>query len=232
MFLGLFFLFCSGMTLLAQEPGHIGRRVWTSYEFSSSLGLFGSSWNRLNTEESTGFFLNTRHSWNAEYALSHRFSVGAGFQHFRTGKEIYSPYTGVEHLHAKMNLKGVGLSFRWFPTRRRGSVAPHGPYTQLQIFRYFCRVTEPSGQFYRNQNTNLGLVPTTGVFFTFGETFVVKKRLLFDFGFQTGFSPGWWSVLTTSPGAHPFAKLRNSVHYRITGHFLLNFKAGMGFLLF
>lgn len=225
-------LFCSIQFLQAQEPGYLGRRFWAGYDNYSNLGLFGQPYGKVNSPEEPSFFLNLRHSFHAEYALAPRWSVGVNFQTFRTGKLIKSPFTYRENIHAQMRLKGLGLSLRWYALRNRGSVAPLGSYGQLDVVRYLCEFTDPNGLFFTNGETELGTYPTTGVFFTFGRTFLFGDRLIWDFGFQSGFSPGWFSVITTGAGANYRAKLRNSVHYRTTGHYLMNFRAGLSFILF
>lgn len=218
--------------LKAQEPGYLGRRVWVGYDNLSNLGLFGEPYGRHNPPDSLRFFLNMRHVVRAEYAIAPRWSAGLSFQGFRTGKRIKSPFTYQEDLHVQMQLKGIGASVRWYALHNRGSVAPLGVYGQLDVVRFFCKITEPSGRFFNDGRTHLGTFPSTGVMVTFGKSLLMGDRFLWDFGFQTGFSPGWISVITTGAGAHYRAKLRNSIHYRTTGHYLMNFRAGLSIILF
>lgn len=228
----LILMFFSSTTAWGQEAGYLGRRFWAGYDNYSNMGLFGQPYGYVNSPETPSFFLNLRHSFHAEYVLSPRWSAGINFQTYRTGKLIKSPFTYQENIHAQFRLKGLGFTLRWYALRNRGSVAPLGTYGQVDVVRYLCEVTEPNGRFFLDGQTELGTFPTTGVFFTFGRTFLLGDRLIWDFGFQSGFSPGWFSVITTGAGANYRAKLRNSIHYRTTGHYLMNFRAGLSIILF
>ena len=122
------------------NPGYLGKRNSISYHAMvfPALGLINAYESRRGMkpglfQRGGSLFLNASHQITLDRTLSKRASFGLACEYAPLGdsKELLDSVQ-----HYLINATGGGFQVKFFPFRRKGAMAPIGPYTRLDAKLY------------------------------------------------------------------------------------------------
>ncbi len=217
--LGIWIGTCSGGW--AQVPGYEGKRAILDLSLDVSPAIRIASRRDLPP-----YLFNVQPLIDVEYVMSRRLSFGAHIQPLLAGV-MYDREGGV---HGKALIRGLGLSFstRLYSFKRKGNIAPLGPYREVEVFYVNYWLNDKDKRFYDDGRTWLGRYDDLGVGITLGERRMVGDGLSLQYGVRFA------TILGTLGGGNNEDRiyLKEIATDRLQGYFFVNFHVGLGILLF
>lgn len=163
-----------------KAPGFLGKRTSVSYNIFAfpGVGMIPSSTTygnaRSDWDGKGDLFLSISHGLNISHVIGKRLSIGVATEGIRTGINGDHPI--------KIKAIGMGLQLTFFPFRKKGIIAPLGPYTRIVFPQvYFVRVEggDPQEDDYDPEGINI-LKPTFAL--ELGQNFIVNDRWMPSIG--------------------------------------------------
>ena len=228
----LFLMSCLMVNGQSNTPGYLGKRTFITIQYLPSFGLSGSGHNRSYRKGldgagggNGGFYVAHSVSGAFNYIISKRFSMGLGVRQGWFGMETNHPFAPFERVKAFSG----GLHFDLYPFRKRGTIAPLGPYTRFKALWAY-------GRSFITQRVVDSDIPETGPldskvmmpFFVleFGNNLVIGDFMTLSPGFS--FSVGYPTFVLT--GA-PSTAEQEDIWIRMQNGWGINLFLEMGFML-
>lgn len=231
----------------AQNPGYQGNRFSLFYDFYTMNAL------RFPNESGYNGFssFNTKHAVNLDIATGRHICLGVALEYLRTSFPYndglrytrpaytgdYTNYTFISHDCGKIETYITGIYLKRFFT---GNLAPLGTYIKPQISLMTYKVY-PGNPLDRNGNSlsDLGIKLTNNspyyslaISLEIGQTRIFFNRMFIDYGVRVGIMPGAREFLSGLPDLMAYNYLDEIPKMRLSTHYLLDVKAGVGVLLF
>lgn len=204
--------------LAAQTPGYLGKKTLLSTDINLFPGLF------FPPDKSVPIPLNTRITLMLDQTVSRSSSigVGAGYYHAQMAYET-------DNGEGLANIDGYlsSLNVKFYSFRRKGNIAPLGPYQQVELMYLRYQITDIDKNFYADRRSDLGTYSDFAAGLTFGLRHIVLNRFTVHVGMQYAFVFG-----AIQNGNQAERQARRLAIERLRGHFAINYNAGIGFLLF
>ena len=207
--------------LWAQVPGYEGKRALIDISLDISPAIRIASRRDLPP-----YLFNVQPLVEAEYTLSRKLSVGAHLRPLLAGV-IYQRDNNIEG-KALIRGMGMGVSARLYSFKRKGNIAPLGPYKELELFYVNYWMSDDDGLFYDDGRRWLGRYDDIGIGITLGE-----RRMIGD-GFSFHYGVRFATILGALDGGRSPDRtyLKDIATDRLQGFFFVNFHIGFGILLF
>ena len=204
--------------LHAQAPGYLGKKTMLTADLNFFPGL------SFAQAEDMPVPINTRTSIMLDQVVSRSSSIGLGAGYYHAQMRYTS--TNGEGL-ARIDGYQAGLNTKFYTFRRKGNIAPLGPYQQLELMYLRYRITDIDRNFYPDQRSDLGAYGDFAAGLTFGLRHIFLNRLTLHVGMQYAFVFGAFQR-----GTQPERLAQRYAIDRLRGHFGVNYNAGLGILLF
>ncbi|GAB4422472.1 MAG: hypothetical protein OHK0039_38550 [Bacteroidia bacterium] len=204
--------------LPAQGPGYLGRHTL----LGGDVHFFPSLSNLLDPEGASG--LNGHAGLVLEQVIGRRLSLGASL-HYAPTRMTYS-YDSVAGV-ALMRGWTAGLRLRSYTFRRRGNIAPMGPYQQIELRYLGYRITDYDRRFYADGRSDLGFHSDWVLLAGLGTQRMAGERLCWRAGLQAG-----WVMNPRPNRSDPQEQyLRDRATDRWRGFWIINPEFGVSVLL-
>ncbi len=213
-----FFVLFVPFLLHAQAPGYLGKKTLLTADFNLFPGFSFAQTENLQIP------INTRSSVMLDQVVSRSSSIGLGAGYYHA-QMVYT--TANSKGLAQIDGYQTGLNAKFYAFRRRGNIAPLGPYQQVELMYLRYRITDIDRNFYPDQRSNLGTYGDFAAGLTFGLRHIFLNRLTLHVGMQYAFVFGAFQR-----GNAQERLARGYAIDRLRGHFSLNYNAGVGILLF
>ncbi len=181
-----------GSVVQAQSnvPGYLGKRHSISVQYHSGMGLFGGEESLSYRKGLQGWGAGEiyfTHSVGGAFnrVLTKRFSIGLGVRKGWLGMRSTSIFSPFERL--KTTAAGVHLDI--FPFRRKGTIAPIGPFTKFKFYWAYNQsfaVDRVSGTEVPPTGEVNGRMMMPFIFMEFGNNFVISDLLTLSPGLSFG----------------------------------------------
>lgn len=211
-------------SLYAQPPGYIGKRTPISLQINSFPAI------RFSKLEEGKLPFNIHWGLKMEHVLSRRFSIGGSVSHIRV-KTNYEFEDGLRLVTGDARINGIalGLNTRMYNFKRIGTIAPIGPYQQIEVMYLHYRMNDIDQQFYKDARTDLGSYRDLGISFGMGNQRIFNEHFTYSYSFKVGTVLG---SFRNSQKTEAEIYLYNTAIDRLQGYFFLNINAGIGVILF
>ncbi len=206
--------------LQAQAPGYLGFNSHLQGDISSFLAI-----RPFTQDKDSSININLRYGAHWEQVISRRFSVGASMHRLSTSfwYEDEAPFG-----KGKLESWDMGIFIRMYSFRKRGNIAPIGQYQQLEVLYLSYQLTDVDRLYFPDGRKELGTFSDIGLLYSFGT-----QRIIWDrFSLNIGVSIGTVLGLFSSNDPLDTEDIKRFATERLQGHFLFNFKGGIGVLLF
>lgn len=210
---------CLFSTLFAQPPGYIGKRTPISVDVHlfPALGLI--------IQDDEPFQLNTRIGLQIEEVVSRNFSVGAQLSGLSTHTSY--DFNGAQG-RTQINALTAGLSGHFYTFRKRGNIAPIGPYQKVELMYLTYKMKDLDQEFYPDGREYLGSYSDLAISLTLGTQRIIHPNIIYHFGI-TG---AWVFNAFTEPFSPEENYLKALSNRRLRGFLSLELNAGIGLILF
>ncbi len=202
----------------AQVPGYLGKKTLLTADASLFPGfLYAQS-------TDVPIRLNTRVALVLDQVVSRKSSMGLAGGYYHT-QYLYTSNNGMGN--AEINGYSAAWNVKFYSFKRKGNIAPVGPYQQIELMYMRYQVRDLDRNFYPDRRENLGSYGDVAAGLTFGLRHIMFNRLTLHVGMQYAFVFGAFRS-----GDAQQRSIQSLSINRLQGHFGLNYNTGLGLLLF
>ncbi len=220
MMLILGIIFGSYTPLLSQIPGYRGKTFIADLSLEASPALRVAS-----NRDLPPYLINLQVQLEIEKVISRRFAVGAFIRPVFAGT-IYEQNNN----EGKALIRGMsmGTSFRIYSLRRRGNIAPIGPYKKIDIMYVVYWMVDKDRNYFQDERSWLGRYKDIGLGFTIGDRRILNDHISFHYGIRFATILGMFKNGLSDDEI----VFKNLATNRLQGQFFFNFHLGVGLVLF
>jgi len=208
-----------GNAARTQVPGYLGKTTALDLSIDVSPALSVAS-----DRDLPPYLFNLQVQLEFEKVLSRRYAVGIFTRPIIAN--VFYDNMGTE---GKATIRGgtIGTSFRIYSFRRKGNIAPLGPYKKIEIMYANYWLTDTQRAYYADGRSWLGRYTDLGVGFTIGDRRMLSDVFAFHYGVRFATLLGMFRDEPNDQRVY----FKNLATNRLQGQFFVNFHIGIGMLL-
>ncbi len=199
-----------------QPPGYLGKTMVLDLSLEAAPALRVASKRDLPP-----YVMNLQLQLELEKILSRRYSAGVFVRPVMAGA-LYEQ----SNLEGKSLIRGmnIGTSFRIYSLRRKGNIAPLGPYKKIDIMYLTYWMIDRDRAFYQDGRSWLGRYHDLGIGIVIGNRIIFHDQVSFHYGIRFATILGMFKDDPSSEQIY----FKNLATNRLQGQYFFNFQIGIG----
>jgi len=201
-----------------QTPGYMGKTMVLDLSLEAAPALRVASQRDLPP-----YLVNVQLQLELEKVLSRRYSAGAFVRPVVAGA-----FYEQSNLEGKSLIRGmnVGASIRMYSLRRKGNIAPVGPYKKIDIMYLTYWMIDRDRAFYQDGRSWLGRYHDLGIGIVIGNRIIFHDLVSFHYGIRFATILGMFKDNLSDEEMY----FKNLATNRLQGQYFFNFHIGIGIL--